>query len=613
MTLKRINSFRWMLAILVIGAILACSINTASAASPLNSNRFAKSMEQHVSTAFIGSDRNGQKSKGQSKSNRGASKRANQSKKAASSSRGAGQRKKAPSASRKASQRKKAPSANRSASQRKKATSSNRNASQRKKAPNSSRSASQRKKTPSASRSASQRKKAPSSSRSASQRKKSASSNRSVNQRGKASRSNRGVADQRRRASEANKKTSSAKRQASTNRQRRDAKRNTPQRYRRSNSHKPSVSKSPRVTNRTSAKPSGNDRYSSYPRRSQESPKNDTNSLDRSRLSRTGKFPGNNRDSKSVSKVSAWRKGLGKDNSTFNKRYKKNKNRSQLFLDRRSRFDSPGAGDIFYDPPSSPIEKVIYDNNYYNNTYYNYNNYYDHGDYYDHGYSHLTWYGGHHNSHLRHSWYGHSFGFWFNFNFHSGYRHHYYYPHWSYVDYYYYEPYYPSHSFATVYYEPVTQITYEPLLPSIDEAWELLANGAFEEALGVFAELVYELPFEAAPRIGYAIASGMLYRNGAAISAMRRAMIDDPQALLDVPIEPLITEHYQWLLEHYSDRVREDTEDIDGLFMVAAMRFILEEPTQAYFAIDLAIRRGDENQSAENLKALISDVIEQGF
>jgi len=141
----------------------------------------------------------------------------------------------------------------------------------------------------------------------------------------------------------------------------------------------------------------------------------------------------------------------------------------------------------------------------------------------------------------------------------------------------------------------------------------LLANGAFEEALGVFAELVYELPFEAAPRIGYAIASGMLYRNGAAISAMRRAMIDDPQALLDVPIEPLITEHYLWLLEHYSDRVREDSDDIDGLFMVGVVRFILEEPTQAYFTIDLAIRRGDEDKSAENLKALVSDVIEQGF
>ena len=164
-----------------------------------------------------------------------------------------------------------------------------------------------------------------------------------------------------------------------------------------------------------------------------------------------------------------------------------------------------------------------------------------------------------------------------------------------------------------MYYAPVTQITYEPLLPSIDEGWALLADGTFEEALGVFSELLYALPEEASPRIGYAIASGMLYRNGAAISAMRRAIIDDAHALLDVPIEPLITEHYRWLLEHFSERVREDAEDIDGLFMVAVMRFILEEPTQAYFAIDLAMRRGDEDHSAENLKALISDVIEQGF
>ncbi len=129
----------------------------------------------------------------------------------------------------------------------------------------------------------------------------------------------------------------------------------------------------------------------------------------------------------------------------------------------------------------------------------------------------------------------------------------------------------------------------------------------------MFLELVYALPYEGAPRIGYAISSGLLDRDSAAISAMRRALRDQPEALRSVPSDPLTREQILILLGVYANRAREDFGDIDALFMIAALRFMLDEPADAYFAIDTAINNGDEDASAFNLKAMINRDLQEGL
>ncbi len=129
----------------------------------------------------------------------------------------------------------------------------------------------------------------------------------------------------------------------------------------------------------------------------------------------------------------------------------------------------------------------------------------------------------------------------------------------------------------------------------------------------MFSELVYALPYEGAPRIGYAITTGLLDRDSAAVDAMRRALIDDPEAVRWVPDDPQMREQILILLDVYVDRAREDFGDIDALFMVAALRFMLGETADAYFAIDTAIINGDEDASAFNLKAMINRDLQQGL
>jgi hypothetical protein len=164
-----------------------------------------------------------------------------------------------------------------------------------------------------------------------------------------------------------------------------------------------------------------------------------------------------------------------------------------------------------------------------------------------------------------------------------------------------------------VYDEPLTYTIPEPALPSIDDAWSHLRDGYIEASHAMFSELVYALPYEGAPRIGYAITTGLLGRDSAAVDAMRRALIDDPEAVRWVPDDPQMREQILILLDVHVDRAREDFGDIDALFMVAALRFMLGETADAYFAIDTAIINGDEDASAFNLKAMINRDLQQGL
>ncbi len=282
------------------------------------------------------------------------------------------------------------------------------------------------------------------------------------------------------------------------------------------------------------------------------------------------------------------------------------------------------------------IERVIQEHG----SYRDYGDGYD--DHYDHGYNDHDDYDYHHDGHYYDShhdgWYGHHrhhrwhfrFSFWFGslswrYPYHHAYYGSYYHPRYhnsycrAYAGYGWYDCYcaLPSYSYNTttyvVYDEPLTYTIPEPALPSIDDAWAHLRDGYIEASLAMFSELVYALPYEGAPRIGYAITTGLLDRDSAAMDAMRRALIDEPEALRWVPDDPQMREQILILLGVYADRAREDLGDVDALFMVAALRFMLGEAADAYFAVDTAIINGDEDASAVNLKALINRDLQEGL
>ncbi|NNF43129.1 MAG: hypothetical protein HKO59_02775 [Phycisphaerales bacterium] len=171
---------------------------------------------------------------------------------------------------------------------------------------------------------------------------------------------------------------------------------------------------------------------------------------------------------------------------------------------------------------------------------------------------------------------------------------------------------YSSYRTSTPVYAPA-QSTYVPLVPTIDQGWDQLADDQLEAALATFADLVYAVPHDAAARIGYAIAAGRLGYDIDAAMAMRRAMVDDASALFDVPTDALVLDQVQRLLDVYRERLRSDRSDIDALFMSAALQMILDDPALAFHAIDAAIDAGDDDPSAQRLRVFIDDELYRRF
>ena len=171
----------------------------------------------------------------------------------------------------------------------------------------------------------------------------------------------------------------------------------------------------------------------------------------------------------------------------------------------------------------------------------------------------------------------------------------------------------PSHSYETPYGGGGGYPSYETPLPSLEEAWALLGDGSIEAAQAMFSDLVYALPYEAEARIGHAISVGLLNLDTAAVLDMRRAVRGRPEALGEVPKDAPLREQIYRLLDRYSNRVRADFGDSDGLFMVAALRLMLDDPSAAYFAVDAAIRSGDRDDSARYLKALLEELLFERF
>jgi hypothetical protein len=139
---------------------------------------------------------------------------------------------------------------------------------------------------------------------------------------------------------------------------------------------------------------------------------------------------------------------------------------------------------------------------------------------------------------------------------------------------------------------------------TMEQAWDLLARRFRDEALDAFLCHIDENPDDGLPRLGYAIAAALLGEEDA-ITAMRDVMRLDPEAMLYVPDDPRLNEQLEPLARGFDRRARESLRDLDALFMVAALRFLLGEFNEAHFAVDVGIALGDADPAALNLQALI--------
>jgi hypothetical protein len=80
-----------------------------------------------------------------------------------------------------------------------------------------------------------------------------------------------------------------------------------------------------------------------------------------------------------------------------------------------------------------------------------------------------------------------------------------------------------------------------------------------------------------------------------------------------VPNDRLVRDQLRRLLDVYAQRVRDDFFDRDALVMVGALRLMLGEYAVGYFAVDAAIKSGDADPAAVNLRRLLEESMYGAF
>jgi hypothetical protein len=150
----------------------------------------------------------------------------------------------------------------------------------------------------------------------------------------------------------------------------------------------------------------------------------------------------------------------------------------------------------------------------------------------------------------------------------------------------------------------------EPACPFTHrEAWEHLAAGDVGRALEAFACLAREHPYDGLPNIGYAMANALIGADDSAVVMMRGAVRVDAESLRYVPADGRIDEQIIALLERYSERATMVGQERDAMFMIAALRTILQDHSGAYFAATQAIAHGDDDQAAFALRDMLAGML----
>lgn len=135
--------------------------------------------------------------------------------------------------------------------------------------------------------------------------------------------------------------------------------------------------------------------------------------------------------------------------------------------------------------------------------------------------------------------------------------------------------------------------------------WQMLADGDAREARRAFDRSLAVQPADALPRIGYAIAAGMLDRTDECVASLRQALRQDPESLNELPQNAGMDSRIRTLRDAFETRLGASPDDVDVLFAVATLRYLDGDRPMAYFAADRAIERGDSDAATRNLKDLI--------
>jgi hypothetical protein len=162
---------------------------------------------------------------------------------------------------------------------------------------------------------------------------------------------------------------------------------------------------------------------------------------------------------------------------------------------------------------------------------------------------------------------------------------------------------YADTSYVPVVYAPA------PCPQTLAEAWGLLADSRPGEAAEAFDCLADAIPDDGLPLVGYALAAALLDEHEVAVANMRVALRTDPETLRYVPEDERLHGQLTQLVEHYEYQVRHQYGDLDALFMVASLWYLLNQERAAEYAIDIAITLGDHDPSTVSLRLLIESAL----
>ena len=172
------------------------------------------------------------------------------------------------------------------------------------------------------------------------------------------------------------------------------------------------------------------------------------------------------------------------------------------------------------------------------------------------------------------------------------------------------DPYDYRYGTSTTYITFGTQLPFDwhgpaPCSATGTEAWALLTDGQAVAAHRAFECLSPAVPDDGYLLVGLAISAAAIGEHDHAVTAMRTAMRVDPVALLEVPGSDRLDVLLSDTADHYDARARAGYGDVDALFMVAALRYLLGQHHIAHYAIEIAVTLGDVDPSTHNLKGLI--------
>ncbi len=138
-----------------------------------------------------------------------------------------------------------------------------------------------------------------------------------------------------------------------------------------------------------------------------------------------------------------------------------------------------------------------------------------------------------------------------------------------------------------------------------DKGWLLLAQGKARRAKSVFVNQADSYPEAGQPKVGYALSSAMLGDLDKGVWAMRRALRTDPDSLHYLTADDSLQPYILDVADRYEERFNGSGRDPDNPFMIAALRYLLDDKDAARSAIGQAIDNGDESTSTANLRGLL--------